>query len=186
MKCLIFDVFKKRGIKIPKDINELRSLGAREILKKYNISIIDAASLTREYRKRLNKRINDIILFPGLGIVLKKLKKKHTLCILTSNSRENVNVFLENNRLRDTFSFIETGNPLFGKHRRLKNFIKKHGYDEPDVAYVGDEVRDIEAAKKTGIKIIAVSWGYNSRVRLKKENPDYLIAEPIQLLRILD
>lgn len=29
--------------------------------------------------------------------------------------------------------------------------------------YIGDETRDIEAVKECGIKVVAVTWGYNAR-----------------------
>ena len=35
--------------------------------------------------------------------------------------------------------------------------------------YVCDEIRDIEAARKSKIKSIAVTWGYNSKEALEKE-----------------
>ena len=54
-----------------------------------------------------------------------------------------------------------------------------------DVYFVGDEVRDIDAGKKTGIKTIAVSWGYNTKDALAKEHPDYLIDSPLELKDIV-
>lgn len=50
--------------------------------------------------------------------------------------------------------------------------------------YVADEVRDIDAAKSSGINSIAVSWGFNSEDVLKKEKPDYLISNPQELITI--
>ena len=48
-----------------------------------------------------------------------------------------------------------------------------------------DEVRDIEAARKSGIKSVAVTWGYNSKDALLKENPDFLINSPDELRNII-
>jgi phosphoglycolate phosphatase-like HAD superfamily hydrolase len=50
---------------------------------------------------------------------------------------------------------------------------------------VCDEVRDIEAAKKSGIKSIAVAWGYNTKDALIKENPDFLVNSPDELINII-
>ena len=36
-----------------------------------------------------------------------------------------------------------------------------------DVVYVGDETRDIVAARKLGIRVAAVTWGYNSSEALE-------------------
>ena len=57
--------------------------------------------------------------------------------------------------------------------------------DKSVVYFVGDEVRDIEAGKKVGINTIAVSWGYNTKAALDKENPDCLIDFPLELEKII-
>ena len=54
-----------------------------------------------------------------------------------------------------------------------------------EVIYVGDETRDIEASKTIPIKVIAVSWGFNSAEALAKQNPDFLIQKPSELLKVM-
>jgi phosphoglycolate phosphatase-like HAD superfamily hydrolase len=44
-----------------------------------------------------------------------------------------------------------------------------------------DEVRDIKAARKGGIKIISLDQGANSKKALSALNPDYLIDIPQEL-----
>ena len=58
-------------------------------------------------------------------------------------------------------------------------------FSKSNVYFVGDEVRDIEAGKKTRIKTIAVSWGYNTKDALARERPDYLIDSPLDLKTIV-
>jgi phosphoglycolate phosphatase-like HAD superfamily hydrolase len=55
-----------------------------------------------------------------------------------------------------------------------------------DITYIGDEDRDIIAAKRLGVGVIAVSWGYNYKELLIKEKPDYLIDLPVKILEILN
>lgn len=52
--------------------------------------------------------------------------------------------------------------------------------------YVGDEVRDIEACQKVGIKIAAVTWGLNTKEALERYHPDSLIDKPQQLLDLVN
>ena len=40
--------------------------------------------------------------------------------------------------------------------------------------YVGDEVRDIEACRKVGVKIITVTWGWESPDAILKATPDFI------------
>lgn len=56
--------------------------------------------------------------------------------------------------------------------------MRKLGLDRNEVIYVGDEIRDIESAKDTGIKIIAVTWGFNTEDALCRFNPDYIAKDP--------
>jgi CRISPR-associated protein Cas8b1/Cst1 subtype I-B len=67
----------------------------------------------------------------------------------------------------------------------IKKVIKKDNTKYEKIFYVGDETRDIEAAKKAGIQSIAVSWGYLSREILEKYKPDYIIDNPKELLDII-
>ena len=105
------------------------------------------------------------------------------LGILTSNTQENVKQFLYKNEL-NFFDFIRTGKSVFGKSHMLNKIIKQRHANKNDVFYVCDEVRDIEAAKKSGIKSIAVTWGYNNKDALIKENPDFLTDTPDELKNI--
>ena len=69
---------------------------------------------------------------------------------------------------------------LINKWLRIENIHTEK------VVYVGDEVRDIDAAKKTGIKVIAVGWGFNSQEALAAQNPDFLIERPQELIEIIN
>jgi phosphoglycolate phosphatase len=51
--------------------------------------------------------------------------------------------------------------------------------------YVGDEVRDIQACKKSFVKIIAVTWGFDIPDVLKSHNPDFLVSTPKEILDII-
>ena len=51
--------------------------------------------------------------------------------------------------------------------------------------YIGDEIRDIEAAKKAEIKIGVVTWGYNEKQALILEQPDYVFDSPNEILDAL-
>ncbi len=106
------------------------------------------------------------------------------LGILTSNTQENVQQFLVKNEL-DFFEFICTGKSVFGKSHMINKIVKQRHLNPNDVFYVCDEVRDIEAARKSGIKSVAVAWGYNTKDALVKENPDFLVTTPEELREII-
>ena len=118
--------------------------------------------------------------------VLETLKKENfMLGILTSNSKDNVQEFLKKNDM-DVFDWVYAERSLFGKARKLDKIIKKQKLKKEETIYVADEIRDIEAAKKSQIKIMAVTWGFNAKAGLAKYRPDFLLDHPKELLTTLD
>ena len=167
------------------EVAQLSNLTSWQILKYSGISIFKFPLLIRKLRAELRSEISDVQLFPGIKEVLLELKSLgFQLGIITSNSRENVLAALENNNLQDTFTFIYSGS-TFGKHKVINKWLRKEHINPKEVFYVGDEIRDIDAARKTGIKIIAVGWGFNSQEVLALHHPDFLIERPQQLIEIM-
>jgi HAD superfamily hydrolase (TIGR01549 family) len=167
------------------ELAQLSGLTPWQILRYSGISIFKFPLLIRKLKAELRCEIPNIQLFPGIKEVLLELKKLgFQLGIITSNSRENVLASLEKNGLQGTFTFIYSGS-TFGKHKVINRWLKREHRNAEEVVYVGDEIRDIDAAKKTGIKIIAVSWGFNSQSALAAQNPDFLIERPQELIEIM-
>jgi phosphoglycolate phosphatase len=63
--------------------------------------------------------------------------------------------------------------------------MKQNFLSPEEIVYVGDETRDIESAKKIKIKVIAVSWGFNSWEVLAKYKPEFLIDKPTELIEVM-
>lgn len=102
------------------------------------------------------------------------------LGILTSSREDRVRHFIDKHNFK-FFQTVYADSSLFGKHKCLQRFLDNHGLRAQDVIYVGDEVRDIEAAHKVGMRSIAVSWGYNSRDVLLAANPHVLVQTPADM-----
>jgi HAD superfamily hydrolase (TIGR01509 family) len=168
------------------ELAQLSNLNSWQILQYSGISIFKFPLLIRRLKAELHSELPNIQLFPGIKEVLLELKKRgFQLGIITSNSRENVLGSLEKNGLQDTFTFIYSGS-TFGKHKVIKKWLRIENINTEKVVYVGDEIRDIDAAKKTGIKVIAVGWGFNSQEALAAQNPDFLIERPQELIEIMN
>lgn len=171
----------------PEELLELKQLSSREILRKSKISWIKIPFLLKRGQAELNKLVVTLKPINGIEKSLEKLKERgYYLGIITSNSYENVQGFLENNQLKNIFDFIYPSIPLFRKHNAIKKFINKHGFKPEEVIYVGDETRDIEAARKCKVKIASVSWGFSDKFLLEQYNPDFLLDCPKELLTMLD
>lgn len=167
----------------------LRSLSAREVIRSVGIKPRRVPKLMAEMKSELRQRIETIEPIRDVASNLRILKERGVFMgILTSNSRENVEAFLAKSNLDHCFSFLETGSPLFGKARLLRRILEKR---PPDGAgsikkaiYVGDETRDISAARRVGIRSAAVCWGANTRAALEALSPDFLLDHPIELIAL--
>lgn len=162
---------------------EARAIGLKQALKKSKLPIWQIPQLLIEVKYKISLRIGkDINIFPDMDIVLHDLAKEYDLAIISSNSFVNIERFLNRFKLRELFSYIHSDSSLFGKHIVLQRFCRSNHVSLDNVVYIGDEDRDIIAAKRLKIKMIAVTWGYNNRGLLQKEGPDYLIDFPLQIL----
>ena len=178
------DEFGYRKIK-QEDIQYLRGKKPRKILKHLGISLFKLPFVIRKTRREINSHI--ALLTPSVELfpVLRLLKENDCqIGIVTTNLEENVRKFLHASNL-DQFDFFYTAKKIFGKDRTISKIIKYMDLEKSHVYFVGDEVRDIEAGKKAGIKTIAVSWGYNTKDALAKEHPDFLIDSPMELENIV-
>lgn len=169
---------------ISDDIRELfRVNRSQEILKTYGVSNRKLLLLTLRIRKELGKHIHETKPAKEIEAALHEIKDAgYKLGILTSNSANNVNKFLDANSLSGLIDFIYSGKSLFGKDRVIRHMLTHENISVEDVIYVGDETRDIEASKKAGIPVIAVSWGLNRREVLASLNPDHIADDPKELL----
>ena len=118
--------------------------------------------------------------------VIKKLNKKYKLGIVSSNSKENIEKFVELNNLMSCFDFVLNYSLFFGKSKVFKKIMRKNKLEKNELVYIGDEVRDIIAAKKAGIGIIAVVWGMNNKIILKRKKPSFIADKPSEISKFLE
>lgn len=181
---ILSDEFKYNKIR-EEDIDALKNKSVLEAVKFLGVNPLTIPMILARSHEELHKRIDSIEPIEGLKEVIFELKNLgYHIGILTTNSTKNVIKFLENNQL-NIFDFITSTSKIFGKNYGLKNIAKKNKFPLKDILYIGDEIRDVQAAKKAGIQVAAVTWGYNSKKSLQASNPDYLINFPADLIKII-
>jgi HAD superfamily hydrolase (TIGR01549 family) len=172
--------FGYRQLEAP-DLPRVRDMRTRELLKFLGIPATRLPKISKRGKEELSKRMDEILPFAGIAEIVRTLHTQgFRLGILTSNSEENVSVFLKKFDL-EHFDFIYTSSKLTGKARVIRRILKESKLRPRQVLLVGDEVRDIEAAQATGIHMAAVTWGYNSRSSLASLNPDHVLESPADL-----
>ncbi|MBE9214666.1 HAD-IA family hydrolase [Plectonema cf. radiosum LEGE 06105] len=164
----------------------LRNLTSREIFKYSGIPLFKIPFLLKKVKRELKNKIPELKPILGIQEALIELKDNgNRLGIITSNSKGNVKEFLKINNMDSLFEFIHTGVTIFGKTTIINNVLRQKQLKTQEVIYVGDETRDIEASKKANIRVISVTWGFNSEEALAKQNPDFLIDHPQELVEVI-
>lgn len=98
------------------EIAQLKNLSSRQIIKQSGISIFKVPFLIRKVKGELNKEIQRLKPIPGMKEALIELKNQgNKVLILTSNSKANVMLFLEENNMQDLFDSIYSGATLLAK-----------------------------------------------------------------------
>jgi len=167
------------------EVEKARNMRTRELMRFLHIPTTKMSRIASKGSVLLRHRIESIQPLPGVPDMLSELRDAgFELGLLTSNTAENVGIFLRNHDL-ELLSFIRTSSKLMGKAREIRSVMKERGIAREEVLLIGDETRDIEAAKKTGLRIAAVTWGYNTEAALEKLQPEFVFATPKELVAFL-
>ncbi len=164
---------------------KLRDMSPAEVIREIKVPFYKVPFYVTEIHKLLETKTEKIRTFKGMNNLLKKLRNDYKIGIVTTNTLQIVKDILTRNKVKDV-DFVFSGSSIFGKHAVLQELIKKYGLKKEETIYVGDEIRDIKACRKVGIRIIAVSWGYNTAVALSRETPDFIAKNPADIIRILN
>jgi phosphoglycolate phosphatase len=70
---------------------------------------------------------------------------------------------------------------MFGKAGRLRAVLKSSRIRTLEAIYIGDELRDAEAARKAGMAFGAVGWGHNSLEALRAAGADEYFTSPREI-----
>ena len=167
------------------DINHIRDMSILGKLRFLKISPYKIPAIFLELKKKYKVYIDTLEIVEGILDVLYELKKERIgLAIISSNSKTNIDAFLRNKNI-DLFDIVCSSEGFLDKNKSIETIMKKHKIKKENVFYIGDEVRDIVACKKSNLKIIAVTWGYDPIEILEKQNPDYIVESPKQILDII-
>jgi phosphoglycolate phosphatase len=167
------------------DFSAVRTLGTKEFLKAHGIGLWNLGKFVRAFQEQMKLRAERIELVPGWVEVLPQLHaRKITLGILSSNAEEHIRERLTSHGVMHYFDFVSSYPKLFGKARMLKKLTKQYRWDKTGVYYVGDETRDMEAAKKAGVVAIGCTWGYQVQSLIESVGPAHILQTPGELLTL--
>lgn len=155
------------------EVEGLRGLSSREIMVRLNVTMWQLPAIVNDMRKRKLAAANEISLFEDIPAMLDELRRQDIrTAIVSSDSEASVRQVLGPMAARiDRF---DCGAAMFGKHWKFRRVARKLGAQPPETICIGDELRDIDAAKAAGMDSGAVAWGYALPAALQAAGPTHL------------
>jgi phosphoglycolate phosphatase len=171
----------------PEEIAELRRLPVNKVIKRLGIPLRQAPRLLVKGRTAMKVRMGDVKVFRGMHEALKQLHDAGwQLIVISTNSHQNIETYLRAHGLREYFDKIYGNVGVFSKTQSLRKVLRQGRLDRQLCFYVGDEIRDMQAARRARVHGIAVAWGYNDVSILAAEQPYAIAKTPADLIRIFD
>lgn len=177
---------RRKGLKVPKSASFYADLFNDNIfLCLQRIGYHVDGEGEAKYRKLYMEGLGKTKPFAVIKKMLSELKRNYRLAIVTSNYRIAVERFFKDHGITE-FDIILSSDVDRRKENKIEILLDKFSINKGQVIFVGDTVSDIVACKNSGIRIIAVTWGYHSKARLKKANPDFIADRPHDIIKILE
>ena len=163
------------------EAEELRGLESREIMARLGVPVWKLPAIAMHMR-RLSAEAGDAVrLFPGVESMLARLVASDvTVAIVSSNGEDAIRRTL--GQAAGHVSHFSCGASLWGKSAKFKAVIGRAGASRERTIAIGDEIRDIDAARRAGIAAGAVTFGYNSAASLRAHGPDLIFDDYGELL----
>ena len=189
--CLLHSLKKnasRYGIKesVVISLEEMRDYQARDLFKELQIPFYKIPLLLRDFRLQWDLERHCITQKVKIKPLLEYLQQNnYAVGVVTSNSVANVQYFLGKENLTPYFDFIGSSPSVFGKQHALKKALKLVKNRPEYIVYIGDETRDIDAARVIGAECVSVTWGMNSEKALYEAGPDVVCSTPEEIINYL-
>ncbi|MDF7776290.1 HAD hydrolase-like protein [Sphingomonas sp. AOB5] len=174
-------MFRFRTVK-PEEVEMLRNRSSREVIEFLGISRWKLPFIAWYVRRLVGRNVGQIELFPGTPDMLERLKAMGLqIALVTSNSEANARGILGPQHAAQ-IDWFACGSSLFGKAPKFRKVLRKLGIAAGDTLAIGDETRDVDAAREVGMRAGSVLWGYAAEELLVKMQPDALFRSPQDIL----
>jgi len=173
MRSIFNELAEEHGFRRvePSEYHRFRDLHGRVLLRELGLPLWKLPRVMSSMRRRMARHTGTLTLFPGTGEVLRRLAAGGVqLGIVSSNARENVERVLGTANAK-LIAHFACGVSMFGKAAKVREVLRRSAVERQQAIYIGDEIRDAEAASKARIAFGAVTWGQHSLAALRAQNP---------------
>jgi phosphonatase-like hydrolase len=181
---------------IKSEISKFSGYNKTEVIKYYvdeqkmESPIIVLNNLKSEFNYYLKKEYSNNnsvnLIHPNLPLFFNLLREQDIkICLNTGYNKDIQNLLIDKLNLLDCIDDyisseeVDRGRPYPYMIERLM-FRNNIEYPQ-EVIKIGDSIVDINEGKNAGCKTVGVLSGSNSKVQLKKENPDFIINNIMDL-----
>lgn len=159
------------------DLDALRGLSARELLKRQRVPSWKLPLIARDLRAAAGRDCAAFHLFPGAAQALGRLSDAGVkLALVSSNAEENIRRVL-GPELAGRIGVWACGASLFGKAAKLRAVCKTAGVRPGEAIKIGDELRDLDSSREAGLAFGAVGWGFTRPEALRAAGPDLMFDD---------
>lgn len=177
---------KHTGITLSKqDVDRLIRLPIQDRCRELRFPVYKLPLFAPEFYRQYKEHIDDVTLFEGMRELLDALVSRgYSLAIISSNSEAIIRDFLRTHGIMNIGQIL-CSTALLGKDGVIRKFLKQHRLQPSEMIYVGDELRDVKASRKCGVKVVWVNWGYDIPELVLKAQPDFVATRPDDILKAL-
>ena len=175
---LVRDAMKSVGLSLTPD--QYRDFFIGNVHQSFKDFIKDADKYSKfskfrnsNYTKYYTDKKTKAKLFPEAISFLKEISKNYILTVASSGRENNIKNLLGENGVKNLFSLI-LADSATSKECVIKEILDKFGKKPETSVMITDTVGDIVTAKGSGLKTIAVTWGFHSAKLLQSAKPDFL------------
>ena len=160
----------------PDEIDSLREMSSRDALNHLRVPMLKLPAITLYMHNLFAEGMHDIPLFPDASDMLFALHQAGVkLALVSSNAEANVRHVL--GPAASIVDHYACGASLWGKAQKFGAVMRTLRVSPAHAIAIGDEIRDIDAARQAGVSVGVTTFGYNSRHALERRSPDFLFDD---------
>lgn len=126
--------------------------------------------------------------YDGINEMLKLLEENKVKLAVVSNKPHEFAEDVVKKYFGDTFEITygqRPNHPTKPDPKTVYEVIESLGVDKNQCIYVGDSDVDINTAKNAGVISVGVAWGFRGTGELEKAGANYIINNPIELIKLV-
>jgi phosphoglycolate phosphatase len=159
------------------EIEAMRGRDSRTVIRELGVPMWRLPQIAT-YMRRLAQEGPAAALFPGISAALHALHGAGAKLAVVSSNSEGVVRRALGEGCASLIQIYACNASMFGKAAKFKRVLKRTAVAADQAIAIGDETRDIEAARAASIACGAVAWGYATASVLQAHAPDFFFHTP--------